>query len=127
MADILTGEPAPATGPDAPIVCTLDPDDGPERVREWQAVLQHVEARHETADGVELRFARDPDVLAALAAVAAKEVACCSFFTFIVSIDATAARVAIVAPPDGVPLVRELFGAVDQPVAATRVSAANEQ
>ena len=62
-----------------------------------------------------------------LAAVAAKEVACCSFFTFIVSIDATAARVAIVAPPDGVPLVRELFGAVDQPVAATRVSAANEQ
>jgi hypothetical protein len=62
---------------------------------------------------VELRLPSEPDVLAALAAVATKEVACCAFFTFTITIDAHAAWLSVSAPPDGVPLVREVFGAVD--------------
>ena len=95
---------------DAPIVCNLEAEDVPKRLGEWQSVLEHVEARREIPNGVELQVARDPDLLAALTAVATKEVACCSFFTFTLTIDANAARVVVVAPDDGVPLVRELFG-----------------
>ena len=95
-----------------PIVCTLEPDAAPERLREWQSVLDHVETRRAIPDGVTLRFPRDPDVLAVLASVAAKEVACCSFFTFTLTIDAGGASLAVAAPADAVPLVRELFGPV---------------
>ena len=96
--------------PDPPIVCTLGTEAMPARLGEWAGVLDRVEERRATPDGVELRFPRDPDVLAALAAVAAKEVECCSFFTFTLTLDARAAWLAVTAPPDGVPIVRELFG-----------------
>jgi hypothetical protein len=101
--------------PDPPIVCTLGPEVMPVRLREWAAVLDRVEERRVTPDGVELRLPRDPDVLAALAAVAAKEVECCSFFTFTLTVDARAAWLAVAAPPDGVAIVRELFGPVRRP------------
>jgi DNA-binding transcriptional MerR regulator len=97
----------------APIVCTLEPEAAPDRLREWQAVFDHIETRRVTPDGVTLRFPRDPAVLAAVAAVAAKEVACCSFFTFALTIDAQSVWLSVAAPPDGVELVRELFGAAD--------------
>jgi hypothetical protein len=96
-----------------PIACTLEGDALPERLREWQAVFEHVETRRATPDGVTLRFPSDPDVLAAVSAVAAKEVACCSFFTFTLTIDAQVAWLSVGAPADAVPLVRTLFSAVD--------------
>src|SRR3954469_10756540 len=73
-------EPADRCGPGcgcdadlpAPVVCTLDADDAPERLREWQAVFDRVETRHARPDGIELRFPRDSAVLASVAAVAAK-------------------------------------------------------
>jgi MerR family transcriptional regulator, copper efflux regulator len=98
---------------DAPIVCSLGPAAAPERLREWQALLDRVEARRATPDGAVLRFPLDPDLLGALSTVAAKEVACCSFFTFTLSIDAHAAWLSVAAPADGVLLVRELFGPMD--------------
>jgi hypothetical protein len=104
VADVPT-EPA-----DAPVACTLQPDDLPDRVREWQRVLQRAEERRAIPDGIELRFPRDPDLIASLAELATKEVACCSFFTFTLTIDAHAAWLSVSAPVDGVPLVRELFG-----------------
>jgi DNA-binding transcriptional MerR regulator len=103
------GRPDPA----ATVVCTLEGDAVPGRLREWDAVFDQVLERRATIDGVELRFARDPEVLASLAAVAAKEVACCSFFTFTLTIDAQAAWLAVAAPLDAAPLVRELFGAIN--------------
>jgi DNA-binding transcriptional MerR regulator len=95
----------------AAIVCTLEAAAVPDRLREWDAIFDLVEERRATPDGVELRFARDPDVLASVAAVATKEVACCSFFTFGITIDAQAAWLAVTAPPHAIPLVHELFGA----------------
>ena len=86
---------------DAPVVCTLEAEATPARLREWEALFAHVEERRATPDGIELRFPRDPDVLAALAAVAAKEVACCAFFTFTLTLDTRAAWLAVAAPPDG--------------------------
>jgi DNA-binding transcriptional MerR regulator len=96
--------------PEPPIVCTLEPDAAPERLREWHAVLEQVDARRATRDGIDLTFPLDANVLATLAAVMAKEVACCSFFTFTLTVDANRATLSVAAPPDGVPLVRELFG-----------------
>jgi DNA-binding transcriptional MerR regulator len=93
-----------------PIVCTLEAEAAQERWREWQALLDHVQSRRATPTGVELRFARDTDVLTSLAAVAANEVACCSFFSFTLTIDAHAAWLNVAAPPDALPIVRELFG-----------------
>jgi hypothetical protein len=101
-----------------PIACSLETEQVPERLREWGAVFARVEARRPTPDGIDLRFPLDPDVLGELAAVAAKEVACCSFFTFTLTIDASAAWLAVAAPADAVPLVRELFGPVDASPAA---------
>ena len=101
--------------PDArvPIVCTLEPAAHGERLREWQAVFDHIETREATPDGVRLRFPRSPDVVSAIAAVTAKEVACCSFFMFALTITAQAAWLSVAAPADAVPLVRELFGVLD--------------
>ena len=96
--------------PDAPVVCTLEAEAAPARRREWKAVVARVDDRRGTPNGVELRFPRDPEVLAALAAVAAREIACCAFFTFTLTIDARAAWLTVAAPPDGVPILRELFG-----------------
>ncbi len=99
--------------PRVPIACTLDPEAAPARVDDWQAVLDRVQSRRAIPDGVELRFPPEPDLLASLAAVAAKEVACCSFFTFTLAIDAQAAWLSVAAPADAAPLVRKLFGPVD--------------
>jgi hypothetical protein len=96
---------------DDPIVCSLDTTDVPERLSEWQAVVDRAESRRTTPDGVEVRFPRDPELLSTLAALAAKEVACCSFFTFALTIDARSASLSVTTPPDGVALARELFGA----------------
>lgn len=96
-----------------PIVCSLEAEQMPERLQEWEAVSARVEARRPTPDGVELCLPLDPDLLGAVATVAAKEVACCSFFTFTLTITASAAWLAVAAPDDAVPIVRELFGPVD--------------
>ena len=100
-------------GPGRPIACTLGADTVPDRLREWQAVLDRVEERRATAQGVRLRLPRDPELLAATAGVAAREVDCCSFFTFTLALDADAAWLTITAPADAEPLVASLFGALD--------------
>jgi hypothetical protein len=103
----------PTEPADPPVACTLQPEDLPDRVREWQRVLRHAEERRTIPDGIELRFPRDPELVASLAELATKEVACCAFFSFTLSIDANAAWISVAAPVDGVPLVRALFGAND--------------
>jgi DNA-binding transcriptional MerR regulator len=100
-------------GAEQPIACTLAAEAVPDRLREWQNVLDRVEERRATAEGVRLRFPRDPELLASLAGVAAREVDCCSFFTFTLSLDADAAWLTVTAPGDAQPLITPLFGPVD--------------
>jgi hypothetical protein len=45
-----------------------------------------------------------------LARLAAAEYACCSFFTFTLTIGPAGVRLTVTAPPDAQPLVTALFG-----------------
>jgi hypothetical protein len=98
---------------DFPIVCTLAERDRDDRLRDWQSVLDLVEERLTTPDGIALRFPNDADTLASVARVAALEVACCSFFSFLLTLDANGAWLTVAAPPEAHALVLELFGPVD--------------
>jgi DNA-binding transcriptional MerR regulator len=102
-----------ATVSAAPIACTLPEADWHERLRDWQAMFDLVEERRATPGGVALRFPGDADTLSSLARVAALEVACCSFFSFVLTLDANGAWLSVVAPPEARALVVELFGPVD--------------
>jgi len=91
------------------IACTLGAADAASRLQEWQSVLDLVEERQPTSDGVALRFPRDAELLGALAALTVREVDCCSFFTFTLTLDADAAWLAVSAPPDAKPMIAEMF------------------
>jgi MerR family transcriptional regulator, copper efflux regulator len=111
---LVSAEPADRCGPgcgcDAELECTLSSSDVPERLREWEAVLDRVEQRRVTPLGISLRFPRDAALLGSVADLAARELACCSFFTFALTLDAKSAWLAIGAPADAVPMVIDLFG-----------------
>jgi hypothetical protein len=93
-----------------PIACTLESEAMPDRLREWQAMHDRALDRRTTATGVVMRFPRDVGTVTALASLTAREVDCCAFFTFTVTIAADGTQVAIDAPPDAVPLVHDAFG-----------------
>jgi len=96
---------------DAPAIeCTLGAGDVPERLREWQSVLERVEERQNTPEGISLRFPRDAEMLGALADLAAREVECCSFFTFTLTLDGRGAWLAVSAPDAARSLVIDFFG-----------------
>ncbi len=103
----------PARAAQPPVACTLAPDAMPGRLDEWQAVLARVEEREPVPNGIRLGFAPDADLLASLTRVAAKEVECCSFFSFALSLEPGAAWFTITAPADAQPLVAALFGGTE--------------
>jgi hypothetical protein len=104
MADLLDSGDTPV------IECTLGTDDVPERLREWRAVLDRVETREVTPEGITLHFPLDATLLGSLADIAAREVACCSFLTFALTLDAQGACLAIGAPAEAKAMVIDLFG-----------------
>lgn len=76
--------PAPAT----PVVCDMTgaPDTGAERLGEYQRLFsQALAGRERTADGIRFRFQAQPGIEAWVRDLAAREKACCAFFTFTVS------------------------------------------
>jgi DNA-binding transcriptional MerR regulator len=97
------------SAPSAPIACRLPSGELSGRVAEWRARLAPGEVT-ETEHGATVRFPAGTD-LAPLAALAAAEQACCTFFTFVLAIDATGATLEISAPGAAAPLVRTLTGA----------------
>jgi len=99
--------------PTPPVSCTLDGGDAAVRIREWQSLLERVESRESSPDGLALRFPIEANLLGALAALAAREVECCSFFTFTLTLDANAASLRISAPAHAMPLVNQVFGRAD--------------
>jgi len=75
---------APAT----PVACdmTAAPDTGTERLREYQRLFsQALAGRERTADGIRFLFQARPGVEAWVRDLAAREKACCAFFTFTIS------------------------------------------
>jgi hypothetical protein len=74
--------------PTTPIVCDMRgaPDTGPERLREYQRIFsQALIGRERTAGGIRFRFRAQPGIEAWLRDLAAREKACCAFFTFAIT------------------------------------------
>jgi MerR family copper efflux transcriptional regulator len=95
---------------DVPMVCTLGAGEMSSRFDEWNALLQHVVARHGLADGLRLEFLSTADVTE-IARLAAAEQSCCSFFDFGLTIDTRGIALEVHAPPDAQPVLADLFGA----------------
>ena len=80
----ITDLPAPTT----PIVCDMTgaPDTGPERLREYQRLFsQALIGREKTAAGICFRLRAQPGTEAWVRDLAAREKACCAFFTFTIT------------------------------------------
>jgi hypothetical protein len=76
--------PAAAT----PIVCDMTgaPDTGPERIAEYQRLFaQALIGRDRTPQGIRFRFRAEDGIEPWVRDLAAKEKACCAFFTFTVT------------------------------------------
>lgn len=94
---------------EVPIACTLGAGEMSSRLDEWNALLEHVAARHGLADGLRLDFRPGTDVTE-IARLAAAEQSCCRFFDFALTIDARGMALEVHAPPDGQPVLTGLFG-----------------
>ena len=93
-----------------PVVCTLAADDQPARLAEWTGLLALVEHRELIDGGLRLRFPPDPGLAGRLADLAAREQACCSFFTFTLHPAGDSVTLDVHAPDDAAAVVVELFG-----------------
>jgi DNA-binding transcriptional MerR regulator len=95
---------------DVPVACTLPAEGFEARTEEWRAVLAHVADRSSTPDGG-LRLAFDAGVpTVELVRVLEAEQACCRFFTFTLTLDASGIVLEVRAPADGQEMVAALFG-----------------
>jgi hypothetical protein len=103
-----------------PVACTLGAGEMSTRRDEWQALLAHdpnaqrgVTARRPLGDGgLRLEFAPNSDV-AEIARLAAAEQGFCRFFGFALVIDGRGLALEVHAPPDGQPVLADLFGTPD--------------
>ena len=93
-----------------PIACSLSADDMGDRLGEWRAAIGLATTREATPAGYRLRFAPDPAFAGRLAELAAREVECCAFFTFTVTVATDGLALDVLAPDDARPLLDDLFG-----------------
>ena len=93
-----------------PIACTLDASAMPQRLSDWQAMLDRVSARQRTEDGaLRLAFPRDID-LEELVRLVSVEQQCCAFFGFSLHVDHASVALEVRAPDGAEELVTALFG-----------------
>lgn len=95
----------------AAVACTLSGADQAGRVDEWRRLLTSATGRAEITDGVRLEFPSHPDLVAAVARLAAAEQKCCAFFDFTLHLTAAALVLTVRAPEAADALMAELFGA----------------
>jgi hypothetical protein len=109
---------APGSGLGPAIACTLEGgiEAMQERVGEWQSVVGHAIDRHGVAGGVTLSYGHDERLAVELARLAAAEYACCSFFTFSLTVGPTGMTFTVTAPEEARDVVTAMFGAYGPPV-----------
>ena len=96
---------------DPPIACTLDGGSIPDRVADWQAVLHTAGTRRATEGGA-LRIEFDEHVdLAEVTRLMVAEQECCTFFSFVVTVDARGIALEVAAPDAAAEIVGLVFGA----------------
>ena len=88
-----------------PIACTLTAPDQVDRGAEWRQMIARSVAREMTDDGARLTFRRDPALASELADLVAREVDCCAFFTFTLTVASDGIVLGVTAPDDAKELV----------------------
>lgn len=98
---------------DPAVACTLPAEEMPERNAAWQRLVGHVTGRVALPEGeTGVRLVLDQDVpLAELTRLAQAEQACCSFFSFAITVDRRGIALEVRAPDTARDLVTALFGA----------------
>jgi DNA-binding transcriptional MerR regulator len=95
-----------------PVACTLTGDDVAARVVQWRELLEHCQGRADLPDGLALTFPATTELAGAIAALAAAEQQCCSFFDFALQLTSSSLVLTVRAPDAAADLLAELFGAV---------------
>ena len=91
-----------------PIACTLTATDAIDRVDEWRTFLRDCVTRFERTDaGLRATLVEGDAVLVRAADLAAREKACCGFFTFAIEIDTDDRVLVVGAPPDAAAVLDE--------------------
>ncbi len=88
-----------------PIACTLAPDQQVDRGDEWARMLARASSRTLTDGRAELTFPRDPALASELADLVAREVDCCGFFTFTLTVSRDVILLGVRAPDEAKELV----------------------
>ncbi|ALV33184.1 heavy metal-responsive transcriptional regulator [Streptomyces sp. CdTB01] len=102
--------PAPEPWRDAPVVCTLG---GPElegRTQEWRQLVEQAATCENVPDGLRFTFPATAELAGQVAALAAAEQGCCSFFDFTLHLSPAALELTVRAPEAATPLLADLFG-----------------
>jgi hypothetical protein len=83
-----------------PTECTLPTAEQPLRVAEFDELLQRTAQFVEriAADRLRVALPKDPDLIGTVANLAARESACCSFFTFTLTTSADGTNLEIAVP-----------------------------
>jgi DNA-binding transcriptional MerR regulator len=103
---------ATGTKPDGPpIACTLDASSVAGRAADWQRLLATASTSQRSDGSLRVAFG-DPGVLGELAGLVAAELACCAFFTFVVTLDQTGVELEVRAPAGAEAILHSLVGAV---------------
>jgi MerR family copper efflux transcriptional regulator len=100
----------PAVAGAVPIACTLSSDAMPDRMEDWQRLLQHVRERTPVVGGIRLEL-DSAAPLAEVVRLVTAEQECCRFFSFNVTVDQRGFGVEVRAPDDALSVVHALFGA----------------
>ena len=122
----ITTPAAPGAGTGGPeIVCTLD--GGVEamrgRISEWQTAIGRATAREAVDGGVALTFPHDAGHVVELARLAAAEYACCTFFTFTLTVGNAGVRFEVRAPREAADVLTAVFGYAEPSPAPTAAPA----
>jgi hypothetical protein len=88
-----------------PIACTLAAYEQVDRGGEWGRMLLRASARTLTDGIAELTFPREPVLASELADLVAREVECCEFFTFTLTVSRDAIVLGVSAPDEAQELV----------------------
>lgn len=94
-----------------PVDCTLSGAQIGERAEQWRRLVSRATARKAIAGGRHLTFPSEAELAVQLAALAAAEQDCCSFFDFTLHLTTAALTLDVRAPDAAASLVDELFGA----------------
>jgi hypothetical protein len=97
-----------------PITCTLDTDGARAQIDEWQSLLSATVVSTQRDDPATTRMELAPDCdVAAIVALARREVACCSFFRFAIEIGPRASTLVVSVPAEAAPIL-DAFTALAQ-------------